>query len=126
HERSKITASREAAYVIGMFAVLLLPVIIQSQGGDRWAQISAFGWYVIITLPIAVLVAILVIPERQVPPSPHLPWRTALGAIANNIPLRYVLFCDLIAGFSTGTVATLFLAMTAIGLQLGKQANWLL
>jgi GPH family glycoside/pentoside/hexuronide:cation symporter len=126
HERSRVTASREAAYVIGMFTVLLLPVIIQLQGGDRWAQISAFGWYVIITLPIAVLVAVTVIPERKAPPSPHLSWSVALKAIAKNVPLRYVLFCDLIAGFSTGTVATLFLAMTYVGLQLGKQANWLL
>jgi GPH family glycoside/pentoside/hexuronide:cation symporter len=126
HERSKVTAAREAAYIIGMFTVLLLPVIIQLQGGDRWAQVSAFGWYVIITLPIAVLIAVLVIPERQAPPTPHLSWDIALKAIAKNVPLRYVLFCDLIAGFSTGTVATLFFAMTTIGLQLGKQANWLL
>lgn len=126
HERSRITAAREAAYIIGMFTVLLLPVIIQSQGGDRWAQVGAFGWYVIITLPIAVLIAVFVIPERQAPPTPHLSWSIALGAIAKNVPLRYVLFCDLIAGYSTGTVATLFIAMTTIGLQLGKQANWLL
>lgn len=126
HERSKVTASREAAYIIGMFTVLLLPVIIQQQGGDRWAQIAAFGWYVIILLPIGVLVAVFVIPERQAPPTPHLSWGVAIRAIAKNVPLRYVLFCDLIAGFSTGTVATLFLAMATVGLQLGKQANWLL
>jgi Na+/melibiose symporter-like transporter len=126
HERSKVTASREAAYIIGMFTVLLLPVIIQLEGGDRWSQIAAFGWYVILTLPIAVLVAVMVIPEKQVPPTPHLSWDIAIKAIAKNVPLRYVLICDLIAGFSTGTVATLFLAMTTVGLQLGKLANWLL
>ncbi len=126
HERSKITASREAAYIIGMFTVLLLPVLIQWQGGDRFAQIAAFGWYVIITLPIGVGVAVSVIKEREVPRAPHIPLGVALAAIATNKPLRYVLFCDLIAGLSTGTVATLFLAMTVVGLELGKQANLLL
>ncbi len=126
HERSRITASREAAYIIGMFTVLLLPVIIQSQGGDRFAQIAAFGWYVILTLPIGVGIAVLTIKERNVPPEPHLPLAVALKAIATNKPLRYVLVCDLIAGLSTGTVATLFIAMTTVGLELGKQANVLL
>jgi len=126
HERSRITAAREAAYIIGMFTVLLLPVLIQSQGGDRFAQVAAFGWYVIITLPIAVAVAVLVIKEDTAPPAPALHWRTALAAVANNRPLRYVLFCDLIAGLSTGTVATLFLAMTTVGLALGNEANLLL
>jgi GPH family glycoside/pentoside/hexuronide:cation symporter len=126
HERSRVTASREAAYIVGMFTVLLLPVIIQAQGGDRFAQIAAFGWYVIITLPIGVLVAVTVIKERDVPPAPHIPLKAALAAIATNRPLRYVLFCDLIAGLSTGTVATLFIAMMTVGLELGKQANVLL
>lgn len=126
HERSRVTAAREAAYIIGMFTVLLLPVIIQAQGGDRFAQVASFGWYVIITLPIAVAVAVMVIKERPAPPTPHISWRVALGAIAENKPLRFVLFCDLIAGLSTGTVATLFLAMTTVGLELGKQANVLL
>lgn len=126
HERSRVTAAREAAYIIGSFTVLLLPVLIQWQGGDRFAQISAFGWYVILTLPIAVGAAVLVIKERDVPPEPHLPLKVALGAMATNRPLRFVLFCDLIAGLSTGTVATLFLAMTTVGLGLGKEANLLL
>lgn len=126
HERSRVTAAREAAYIIGMFTVLLLPVIIQAQGGDRFAQIAAFGWYVIITLPIGVAAAVLVIKERDVPPEPHIPLKVALAAIATNKPLRYVLFCDLIAGVSTGTVATLFIAMATVGLALGSQANVLL
>jgi len=126
HERSRVTASREAAYIIGMFTVLLLPYLIQTQGGDKFAQIAAFGWYVIITLPIGVAVAVWVIKERDLPPSPHISLAVAFGAIANNKPLRYVLFCDLIAGLSGGMVATLFLAMTTVGLQLGKQASLLL
>jgi len=126
HERSRVTAAREAAYIVGMFTVLLLPVLIQGQGGDRFAQIAAFGWYVILTLPVAVLVAVTTIKERDVAPEPHLPLKVALGAIASNKPLRYVLFCDLIAGISTGTVATLFIAMTTVGLELGAMANVLL
>lgn len=126
HERSRVTAAREAAYIIGSFTVLLLPVLIQWQGGDRFAQIAAFGWYVILTLPVAVGAAVLVVKERNAPPESHLPLKVAFAAMATNRPLRFVLFCDLIAGLSTGTVATLFLAMTTVGLGLGKEANLLL
>lgn len=126
HERSRITASREAAYIVGMITVLLLPALIQEQGGDKFSQVAAMGWFVIITLPIAVAVAVIFIKEEEAPPVPHLPLGPALKAILNNRPLRYVLICDLIVGISGGIVATLFLPMVAFGLQLPKEANWLL
>lgn len=126
HERSRVTASREAAYIVGMITVLLLPALIQSQGGDKFAQIASMGWFVIVTLPIGVAVAVLVIKEEQLPPVPHLPLRPALKAIWNNGPLRYVLVCDLIAGISGGIVATLFIPMVSFGLELPQHANWLL
>ena len=50
----------------------------------------------------------------------------ALRALLKNGPLRYVLICDLISGISGGIVATLFLPMVAFGLELPKEANWLL
>lgn len=126
HERSRVTASREAAYIIGMITVLLLPALIQEQGGDKFAQIASMGWFVIVTLPIGVGVAVLVIKEQQLPPVPHLPLRPALKAIWNNGPLRYVLVCDLISGISGGIVATLFIPMVSFGLELPREANWLL
>ncbi len=132
HERSRVTASREAAYILGSIAVLILPVLIQNYGddwgigSDRVAQVSSMGWFIIITLPLCVAFALFVVPERQVPPTPHIPMKIAVAAILTNKPLRYVLFCDLIAGLSTGTVATLFLIMANAGLGLGSQANVLL
>ena len=126
HERSRVTASREAAYVIGMITVLLLPVVIQSQGGDRFAQIASMGWFIIVTLPISVFILVSVVKERPAPAAAHLPIRQALLAIGKNVALRYVLICDLISGISGGIVATLFIAMVAVGLGLPKQANVLL
>jgi Na+/melibiose symporter-like transporter len=126
HERSRVTASREAAYIVGMITVLLLPLIVQQYGGDKFAQVASMGWYVIVTLPIGVAVAVLMLKERDVPPAPHLDWRTAIRAVAGNRPLRYILICDLIAGISGGIVATLFLPMVAHGLGLPQQAYMLL
>ena len=126
HERSRVTASREAAYIVGMIAVLLLPLLVKIYGGDKFAQIASMGWFVIITLPIGVAIASSMLSERQAPPVEHLPWRVALAAIAKNKPLRYVLACDLIAGVSGGIVATLFLPMVSFGLGLQEQAYTLL
>lgn len=126
HERSRVTASREAAYIVGMITVLLLPIIVQQYGGDKFAQVASMGWYVIVTLPIGVAFAVLTLKEREVPPVEHLNWRVALGAVLSNKPLRYLLFCDLIAGISGGIVATLFLPMVAHGLGLPQQSYILL
>jgi Na+/melibiose symporter-like transporter len=126
HERSRVTGAREAALLVGVITVLLLPVFIQAQGGDRFAQISSMGWFIIVTLPISVAILAFVIKERDAPPAAHLPIRQAIAAIGRNVPLRYVLFCDLISGISGGIVATLFIAMVAVGLGLPKQANMLL
>lgn len=126
HERSRITASREGAYLIGMICVLLLPALIQAQGGDKFEQIASMGWFVILTLPLGVAIAVWTIPENVHHEPQHLPLGPALKAILTNRPLRYVLVSDLIAGISGGIVATLFLPMVAFGLELPKEANWLL
>lgn len=126
HERSRVTAWREAALVLGMIAVLVLPIVIQSQGGDRFLQIASMGWFVAIVLPVAVLICILFVPERDVPPAPTIPLSESVRIIFKNYPLRIVLFCDLIAGISGGIVATLFIPMAREGLSLGDQSYVLL
>jgi glycoside/pentoside/hexuronide:cation symporter, GPH family len=126
HERSRVTASREAAYIIGMITVLVLPIIVQAYGGDKFDQVASMGWYVIVTLPIGVAIAVLTLKEREVPPVEHLSWRVASRAVVSNKPLRYLLFCDLIAGISGGIVATLFLPMVAHGLGLPQESYVLL
>ena len=126
HERSRITASREGAYLVGMICVLLLPALVQAQGGDKFEQIASMGWFVILTLPVGVAIAVWTIPENPHHVPAHLPLGPALKAILVNKPLRYVLVSDLIAGISGGIVATLFLPMVAFGLDLPKEANWLL
>ena len=126
HERSKITASREMAYLVGMICVLLLPVLVQIQGGDKFAQIASMGWFVIATLPFGVAFAVWAIPESTSQVPAHMSLGPALKAILNNQPLRYVLISDLAAGVSGGIVATLFLPMVAVGLQLPKAANYML
>lgn len=126
HERSRVTAWREAALVLGMIAVLVLPIVIQAQGGDRFMQIASMGWFVAIALPLSVLVCILVVPERNTPPAPTIAFSESVKVVLKNYPLRLVLFCDLIAGISGGIVATLFIPMAREGLGLGPQAYVLL
>jgi Na+/melibiose symporter-like transporter len=126
HERSRVTGAREAALLVGVIAVLLLPVFVQGYGGDRFQQIASMGWFIIVTMPITVAILAFVIKERDVPPAVHLPLKQAVLAIGKNVALRYVLICDLIAGISGGIVATLFIAMVVVGLGLPKQANLLL
>lgn len=135
HERSRLTASREAAYVIGMIVVLLLPVVVATQPDlmakfglktDRFVQMAAMGWFVAFLLPIAIVICVMTVPEREVAPPPPVSLRESVQAILQNYPLRLVLFCDLIGGISGGIIATLFVPMAREGLGLGPQAYTLL
>ncbi len=112
-ERSRIQGYREAALVGGALLVLVLPVILEGAGltGEgRRSIVQTMGWFVLITLPIAVFFALKMVPERRFaaaekPP----PFRAVIKSVIASRPLRRLLVIDVLGGLSAGTVASLFL-----------------
>ena len=84
------------------------------------------GWFVIILLPIAVLAAVSLVGEREVPEPKHVPFREAIGVLLRNSPLRRLLAADLANGIGSGTMAALFIFVAADVLQMGAWSSAIL
>ncbi|MGB1088772.1 MAG: MFS transporter, partial [Alphaproteobacteria bacterium] len=116
-ERSRIQGYREAALVGGALLVLVLPVILESlglTGEGRRGIVAAMGWFVLITLPLAVFFSLKFVPERRFsaaekPP----PFKDVIKSVMASRPLRRLLVIDVLGGLSAGTVASLFLYLAA-------------
>ncbi len=130
HERSRIQGAVQAFIIVGLIVTLLVPFFAQLQGANKIQETGAIGWYMFVTLPIAVWIAILLVPEsrkvatseRTESPGP----REALKVLASNAPLRRLLLVYLADGFLGGTIASLFMFFATYVLELEKGAQLLL
>ncbi|MEI9988070.1 MAG: MFS transporter [Aliidongia sp.] len=122
HERSRIQSWRQAVLVAGLVLVLIMPAMAQRFHPAELepAQIASMGWFVMITLPLAVGWALLKVPERPVPPRPPLGLRKAWAVLLRNRALQILLAADLISGISGGIVASMFLFLAQDVLKLGQ------
>jgi Na+/melibiose symporter-like transporter len=66
HERSRIYGWWQAFTVTGMLLILTLPVIVAKLGGSDIQGIQAMGWFVIVTMPIGIALALFAMPEPPV------------------------------------------------------------
>ena len=126
HERSRIQSWRQAVLVIGLVVVLIVPTVavqLHPSAEPEATQVGAMGWFVLMTLPLAALWALVGVPERATPPRPHVSLRRAWGVLLRNHPLQILLAADLISGVATGIVATLFLYLAQDVLQLGQTGS---
>lgn len=126
HERSRVQGLREMFLIAGMITVLTLPAVIEQSGGSGPARVAAMGWFIIGLLPLTIAWAVLRVPERPTPVPAHVSWRRAAAIIADNRPLRRLLFMDLVGGLAGGIVAALFIFITTDELGLGRSASLLL
>ena len=128
HERSRIQSFRQGVLVAGLVTVVFVPILAQAlfKENPEPARIGAMGLFVILTQPLAVFWALLNVPERAVPPRPHIAFRKSYGVLLRNHPLQLLLAVDLIGGISTGMVASMFLDLARDVLQLGQAGPILL
>lgn len=128
NERSLVQGWREGSLILGMLLVLITPAVIDYIGPEDvgTARVAAMGWFVIILLPIAVLAAVTLVGERDVPEPKHVPFREAIGVLLRNSPLRRLLAADLANGIGSGTMAALFIFVAADVLQMGAWSSAIL
>ncbi|MEP0070912.1 MFS transporter [Pyruvatibacter sp.] len=128
NERSLVQGWREGSLILGMLLVLITPAVIDYIGPEDvgTARVAAMGWFVIILLPIAVLAAVSLVGEREVPEPKHVPFREAIGVLLRNSPLRRLLAADLANGIGSGTMAALFIFVAADVLMMGPWSSVIL
>jgi Na+/melibiose symporter-like transporter len=128
HERTRIQSWRQSVLVIGLVLVLTVPAFALRlhPAEPEAAQLASMGWFVVLILPPAALLSLLSVPERALPPRPHVDFRKAWGVLLHNRPLQILLAADLISGIAAGIVASLFLFLAQDVLQLGQTGASLL
>jgi len=110
HERSRIFGTWQAMNILGLFLILGVPPLALALSGakDPALGVHAMGWVIIIALPLAVLLAVSVVPERPRVGSGHHKLGDIIGVL--KLPLlRQLLLADLLAALAPGLTGALFL-----------------
>ncbi len=135
HERSRISAYREALLLVGTLLALGLPVALGLGGGaagaadraaDPGAALHAIAVAVMVLLPLAVGLLLAVVPEPRPIARAPLAWRKGAALIARNRPFRRLILAYLLNGVANGLPATLFLLYVEHGLAAPEWAGLLL
>lgn len=107
-QRSRIYGFWQVANIIGVLAVLLIPVVAQGQGYDYVEAVRMQGGFIVALLPLALLVTFLFTPEpRNVSPPAHGGLGATLALMFKPV-LRRLLLSDLLLGAARGLIGVLF------------------
>lgn len=107
-QRSRIYGFWQAANIIGVLAVLLIPVGAQAMGYTYVEAVRMQGGFIVALLPVALAVTFFFTPEpRNVTPPPHGGLGATLALIAKPV-LRRLLISDLMLGAARGLIGVLF------------------
>jgi Na+/melibiose symporter-like transporter len=113
HERSRVYGYWQVANVIGVLLALLLaavpPILLHlSTDAGRGVSVRAMGWFILVSTPLCVGLALWRAPE---PPAPVARNRTTVRdylALFANRAVSLTVLTDLMIGTALGIVATLF------------------
>jgi len=108
-QRSRVYAWWQAANIVGVLAVLAIPVIVQQGGyGDYVDAVRLQGWFILAALPITLAITFRFVPEpKDVAPPAH-GGLNAYLSLFRSPAVRRLLVSDLMLGAGRGTVAVLF------------------
>jgi Na+/melibiose symporter-like transporter len=107
--RSRVFAWWQAFTVIGMLLALSMPILASRLFGlDHGAGVKAIGWFVVLTLPVSIAIAVLVMREPPSPPNHNPPhWRQYLPLLKRGSVVR-LLLVDIAIGTGPVLAGTLF------------------
>lgn len=107
-QRSRIYGWWQVANIIGVLAVLLIPVVVQAMGRTYVQAVQIQGGFIVGLLPVALLITFLFTPEpRNVAPPAHGGLGATLALIMKPV-LRRLLLSDLLLGAARGLIGVLF------------------
>jgi glycoside/pentoside/hexuronide:cation symporter, GPH family len=128
HVRTRLAGSREGFTITGIFIAIAVPTLLDIAGQpERVLEVISDGLW--LALPLAVVLALLLVPERAAPAAgttPATPVARLAGLLANR-PMRRLVMAYLLSNAANALPAALFLfyvtqvlqADTAIGSFLG-------
>jgi Na+/melibiose symporter-like transporter len=110
-QRSRIYAWWQTANVIGIILALLLaaiPLLLGAGDASRTTSVQAMGWFILVTTPVCIGLALWRAPEPPAPVARHSAgWRDWAGLFRNSA-VRRIVGVDLLINLALGVVAALF------------------
>ena len=109
NQRSRIYGWWQTANIVGVLAVLMVPVLVQNLGiGDYARAVQFQGWFIIIVLPIALGITFAFTPEPRPGPSSASEDRFAFLGLFKRPVIQRLLGADVALGVARGVVGALF------------------
>lgn len=114
-DRSRHFVTIEVVSILSMLFLLMVPVIVAASGGagDRYAQIGAMGWCLIISLPLAAALSIFFVPDKpKLEPgggAGHSFSFKEIGRACAQPLLRTVLVLEILVGMGISVTSSLYL-----------------
>lgn len=110
HERTRLTAIREAFVLVGTMFAAGLPALLTKMGYPSLST-HAFGIasFVVLALPVAIVICAKYVPDVKRVKRKALRWRESFQFLAENAPFRRLLLAYLINATANGLPATLFI-----------------
>lgn len=122
HERSRISAFKQGAALLGSFSLMLMVALADHiPGFDEADRLAMIATAIIISLPLTVLAALWATPEPQRVVITKKTEPKPMRLLLSNGPLRRLLATNIFLGMATGAVAGMFLFFVEKVLKLG---NW--
>jgi Na+/melibiose symporter-like transporter len=111
HQRSRVQGWREFSHLTSMALVLLIPAVLEQTGYalSNTLKMNAMGAYVLVLTPLAVLLAVWVVGERPVRPSPPIGFRRGARVLATNPYIRRIVVADLFIHIPGAIRASVFI-----------------
>jgi len=141
-KRSVIQGGREAALILGMLLVLVLPAIVEqtTEGATQAEKVAPMGWFIILSLPVTVAIAVFFVgeqpqtnghggPKRSVREMAGKVFQTFLEiarTVRDNRMIRLVLIADVLASGAPAITGALYLFFAKYVMELPSSANLLL
>ncbi len=111
HDRSRVYGVIQAVGVLGSILILLLPLFLAKTPAGAHGGVPAMGWFIIITIPLAVALCALITPERVAPDAggdEPVTLKDYWALLTRPEMLRLV-FADFVIALGPGTTAALYL-----------------
>jgi Na+/melibiose symporter-like transporter len=127
-ERSKLFGFREMVSAGGTMLILSLPPIIGTWSSvDAYTEVAAMGWFLALALPVTIVIAFVLVPDRSIKPAVSETPKIGLaeiGAGLKNRSLWRVLLIEIAVGIGVGVTAStfLFVARGVVGLESGASS----
>jgi len=106
HQRSRITAWREGAVIIG--TVLAAGLFALPSAAERAVALELLAIAILVLLPIALIVILARVPDPQVQQATPLSFRKGAALLLENRPFARLLAAWLLNGIANGLPASLF------------------